>query len=204
MELPKKKLSKKEILDYIAKLKKDPGKKARLLTDLGIAGAGMAGAGAVAAVAGASVAPIGFGITALTGLGIAVAAPVTLVAGAAVVGGAAAYGVTQAVRYQSRQHGTREQMIQQLNEILRDFKNSEQKSTVTDTDKNKFTLLLEEPLKLNLLSEDDASDLIVMVESGQLSLMEAYRLVKDILEEFQPGVDKKAKTNLPLLLKDVG
>jgi len=204
MELPKKKLSKKEILDYIAKLRKDPGKKTRLLTDLGIAGAGMAGAGAVAAVAGASVAPIGFGITALTGFGMAVAAPVTLVAGAAVVGGAAVYGVTQVVRYQSRQHGTREQIIKQLNEILRDFKYSEQRSTVTDTDKNKFTLLLEEPLKLNLISEEDASDLIVMVESGQLSLLEAYKLVKDILEEFQPGVDKKAKTNLPRLLKNVG
>lgn len=47
----------------------------------------MAGAGAVAALAGAGFAPIGFGITALTGFGFVVAAPVGLVAGAAVAGG---------------------------------------------------------------------------------------------------------------------
>jgi len=201
MELPKEKLSKKEILSYIAKIKKNPGDKTRLLTDLGIAGAGMAGAGAVAAVAGASVAPIGFGITALTGFGIAVAAPVGLVAGAAVAGGAGAYALTQAVRYQSRQQGTREQMIRQLEEMLRDYKYSEQKSTVTEKDKTKFTLFLEEPLRLNLISADDASDLITMVENGQLPLLQAYALVKGILEEFRPKVDKEAKNQLPKLLK---
>lgn len=178
-----KQLSKKEILKLIENLKEDPNDKKNILADLGIAGAGMAGAGAVAAVAGAGVAPIGFGITALTGLGMAVAAPITLVAGAAAAGGAAAYGVTQAVRIRSQQKGKREQMIQQLNEMLRDSKYKESKSQVTESDKTKFILFLEEPLRLELIEEKDASDLIQQIEDGQITLTEAYKLVRDILSE---------------------
>jgi hypothetical protein len=160
----------------------------------------MLGAGAVAAVAGASVAPIGFGITALTGIGLAVAAPVGLVAGAALAGGVAAYGVTQAVRLKARQHGKREQMIQQLKELLRDASYQEIKSQTTDADKTRFILFLEEPVKLNLMSSEDASDLIQLVENGQITLFEAYRLVKDILEEFRTDKGEKTHTLLPKLL----
>lgn len=200
MELPRKKLSRKEILQLISKLKKDPNAKYQILTDLGIASAGMAGAGAIAAVAGASVVPIGWGITALTGFGIAVSAPVGLVAGAAIAGGAATYGVTQAVRYQARQQGKREQMIQQLNEMLRDIRYAETKAQTTDADKTRFIIFLEEPIKLGLISSNDASDLIQLVENGQISLFEGYRLVKDILQEFKPGSRKGPDTLLPRLL----
>ncbi|ELS03609.1 hypothetical protein Xen7305DRAFT_00033330 [Xenococcus sp. PCC 7305] len=201
MDLPDKKLSKKKILELISKLKKNPSAKYQILADLGIAGAGMAGAGAVAAVAGASVAPIGFGVTALTGFGIAVAAPVVLVAGASVAGGAAAYGITQAVRFKAHQHGKLDQMIKQLEEMLRDMDYQETRSQTTDTDKTRFIIFLEEPIKLNLISEEDASDLIQLVENGQISLFEAYRLVKDILKEFDAD-KKKSQTDilLPKLL----
>lgn len=92
-------------------------------------------------------------------------------------------------------------MIRQLEEMLRDLQYSERKATVTEQDKTKFTLLLEEPLKLNLISADDASDLITMVENGQLPLLQAYALVKEILEDFRPQIDKEARTQLPKLLK---
>lgn len=200
MELPRKKLSKKEILQLISQLKKDPNAKYRILADLGIASAGMAGAGAVAALAGASVVPIGWGITALTGFGIAIAAPVGLVAGAAIAGGAATYGVTQAVRFKARQHGKREQMIQQLNEMLRDISYAETKAQTTDADKTRFIIFLEEPIKLGLISPNDASDLIQLVENGQISLFEGYRLVKDILQEFKSDSGKSPDTLLPRLL----
>ena len=202
VKLPKKKLSKEEVLKLISQLRKNPNNKQALLADLGIAGAGMAGAGAVAAVAGAGIAPIGFGLTALTGVGIAVAAPVGLVAGAAVAGGAAAYGVTQAVRLKARQQGKREQMIQQLHELLRDMRYEDTKSQSSDVSKNNFIVFLEDPVKLNLISSEDASDLIQLVENGQITLFEAYRLVKDILQEFNPDIKQKsAKVLLPKLLK---
>lgn len=197
----RKNLSEKEILKLIADLRKDSGNKQRLLADLGIAGAGMAGAGAVAATVGAGVAPIGFGITALTGFGFAVAAPVGLVAGAAVAGGAAAYGVTQAIRFKARQQGKCEQMIEQLNEMLRDKKYRKTKSQTTASDKTKFILFLEDPIKLKLMSHEDASDLIQLVEGGQISLFEAYRLVKDILKEFDTDKGDSPTSLLPKLLK---
>lgn len=201
MKLPTQKLSKEEILKLISKLKEDPNAKYRILADLGIASAGAAGAGAVAAVAGASVVPLGWGITALTGFGLAVAAPVTLVAGAAVAGGAVTYGVTQAVRFKARQQGMREQMIRQLDELLRDMGYAETKGQTTEEDKTKFILLLEEPIKLGLISSDDASDLIQLVENGQLSLFEAYRLIRDILQEFDVDSKRsKPNTHLPRLL----
>lgn len=196
-----KKLSEKEILKLISQLREDPGNRQGFLADLGIAGAGMAGAGAVAAVAGAGFAPIGFGITALTGFGFVVAAPVGLVAGAAVAGGAAAYGVTQAVRFKARQQGRCEQMIQQLAEMLRDMKYQKTKTQTTESDKTKFILFLEDPIKLKLMSHADASDLIQLVEGGQLSLFEAYRLVKDILKEFNTGKENGPTVLLPKLLK---
>lgn len=201
MELPKRKLSKEEILKLISKLKEDPNAKYRILADLGIAGAGAASAGAVAAVAGAGLVPIGWGLTALTGFGIAVAAPVGLVAGVAVAGGMATYGITQAVRFKACQQGKREQMLQQLDEMLRDMSYVETKAQTTEADKTKFILFLEDPIRLGLIASDDASDLIQLVESGQISLFEAYRLVKDILQEFD--LDKKGNpdTSLPRLLE---
>jgi hypothetical protein len=201
MELPKRKLSKEEILKLIAKLKEDPNSKYRILADLGIASAGAAGAGAVAAVAGASVVSIGWGVTALTGFGIALAAPVALVAGAAVAGGAVTYGITQAVRFKARQQGKREQILQQLDEILRDIGYTETKAQTTEEDKTKFILILEEPIELGLISSDDASDLIQLLENGQISLFEAYRLVKDILQEFDLDKGGKPDTYLPRLLE---
>lgn len=201
MELPQKKLSKEEILKLISKLKEDPNAKYRILADLGIASAGAAGAGAVAAVAGASIVPIGWGLTALTGFGIAVAAPVGLVAGVAVAGGAATYGITQAVRLKARQQGKREQMLQQLDEMLRDMSYAETKAQTTEVDKTKFILFLEEPVKLGLIASNDASDLIQLVQNGQICLFEAYRIVKDIIQEFDLEKGGKPDDYLPRLLE---
>ncbi|MEY3300160.1 MAG: hypothetical protein RLZZ597_3420 [Cyanobacteriota bacterium] len=93
-------------------------------------------------------------------------------------------------------------MIRQLDELLRDMGYAETKSQTTEEDKTKFILLLEEPIKLGLISSDDASDLIQLVENGQLSLFEAYRLIRDILTEF--NIDSKRSkpdTYLPRLLE---
>jgi hypothetical protein len=200
MDLSTKKLSKKEILELIAKIKKDPDDKYRLFADLGITTAGMAGAGAVAMVAGASTVPVGFGITTLTGAVLVASTPVGWVAGAAVVGGAATYGVTQAVRFKARQAGRREQLLQQLNEMLRDINYVETKAQTTEDEKTQFILFLEDPVRLNLISPEDASDLIQLIENGQITLFEAYRLVKDILKEFNADQKNTADVWLPRLL----
>ena len=183
--MSQKKPSKQELLKLIAKLRKNPKSKHDLLADLGIAGAGMIGSGFVAAFMGAGTASIGYGVTALTGTVFVVAAPVGLVAGAAVAGGAAVYGITQAVKLKARQQGRCEQILQQLEEMLRDIRYKETKAQTTELDRTKFVLFLEEPIQLNLMSHEDAINLILLVESGQINLFEAYSLIKDILKEFK-------------------
>jgi hypothetical protein len=158
--LPCNKFSKEEISQLIFKLQTDSKAKYQILTDVGIAGAGMAGAGAVATVTGTSIVLIGWGITALTGFVTVVAAPVGLVVGAAVVGGVATYGITQAVRFKAYQHGKRDQLIQQLIEMLRDMDYCKTKAQTTKADKTRFSLFLEEPVKLHLRSTFRAYELI--------------------------------------------
>jgi hypothetical protein len=182
--LPYNKFSKEELSQLISKLQTDSKARYQILTDVGIAGVGMAGAGAVATVTGTSIVPIGWGITALTGFVTVVAAPVGLVVGAAVVGGVATYSITQAVRFRAYQHGKRDQLIQQLIEMLRDMDYYQTKAQTTKADKTRFSLFLGEPVKLGLISPESAYELIQLVENGSITLFEAYRLVKDILQEF--------------------
>lgn len=201
--MSQKKPSKQELLKLIAKLRKNPKSKHDLLADLGIAGIGMIGSGSLAAFLGAGTASIGYGVTALTGTVFVVAAPVGLVAGAAVAGGAAAYGITQAVKLKARQQGRCEQILQQLEEMLRDIKYKETKAQTTELDRTKFVLFLEEPIQLNLMSHEDAINLILLVENGQINLFEAYSLVKDILKEFEVSKAEKPVPLLPTLLPGV-
>lgn len=96
----------------------------------------------------------------------------------------ATYGITQAVRFNAYQHGKRDQLIQQLIEMLRDMDYCQTKAQTTKADKTRFSVFLEEPVKLDLISPEHASELIRLVENGSITLFEAYRLVKDILQEF--------------------
>ena len=71
-----------------------------------MAGISAAGAGAVSAVVGASSTAIPI-YTALTGAVLTAAAPVTLVAGAAVAGGLATYGVANLIKNGATQEAKR-------------------------------------------------------------------------------------------------
>ncbi|MGA1265375.1 MAG: hypothetical protein ACO331_15965, partial [Prochlorothrix sp.] len=105
------KAKKKKLLKLIEQLEKNPNDMGRILGEFGMAGIGAVGAGFAAAALGSSVAPIGFGISTLTGLGLVVAAPVTLVAGAAIAGGAAAYSVAKLVSNGGSQEGKQQEIL---------------------------------------------------------------------------------------------
>lgn len=70
----------------------------------------------------------------------------------------------------------------------------ERKSTIGDNDKNKFYSFLKEPLKLNLISPEDAQRLMELVEKGELSISDAYQVVQDILSEVRGLPAKKLTT----------
>lgn len=168
-----KKLTKEQILKAIEDLEKNPHDKLGILADIGI---GAVGAGA----AGAAVAAFG-GTSMLFGL-ITVAPPVGLVVGGAVLGATALVGAKKILFDGTYDEGKRAEMLRQLKDLLKEVETKEQASNVDESDKNKFIILLKEPIKLDLLTPEKAQQLISAVESGQIPVTEAIKLVEDIIQ----------------------
>ncbi|WP_333379040.1 hypothetical protein [Microcoleus sp. B4-D4] len=156
---------------------KNPHDKLGILADIGIGvvGAGAA-AGAVAAFGGTSI---------LFGL-IAVAPPVGLVVGAAALGAAALVGAKRIIFDGNFNEGKKAEMLQQLKEQLREVEAKERASKVRDSDKTKFIVSLKEPVRLNLITPQRAQDLMRAVESGQIPITDAIKMVQAIVEAAQP------------------
>jgi hypothetical protein len=176
----KQKLTKEQLIKLIEQLEKDPNDRIGILGDVGVTALGAAGAGTAAALFGSTIASIPL-VTALTGISFGVvAAPFAAVAGAAVVGGATVYGVSRLIKDGGFNEGKRRQLLNELNEKLKEIEINERQSNINDRDKTDFYSFLKEPLKYKLISPDDASQLIKSVESGHISLSAAYKLVRDL------------------------
>ena len=176
----KSKLTKEQLIKLIEQLEKNPTDRIGILGDAGVTVLGAAGAGAAAALLGSTTASIPL-VTALTGVSFVVAAPFAAVAGAAVVGGAAVYGVSRLIKDGGFNEGKRKQLLNELNEKLKEIEINERQSNLNERDKTKFYSLLKEPLKHKLISPDDAHQLIKSVESGHIPLSEAYKLVRQLI-----------------------
>jgi polyhydroxyalkanoate synthesis regulator phasin len=187
-----KSVTKKQLLKMLEQLKKNPKDKIGILGDVGITVLGAIGAGGAVAAAGTTVSiPI---ITALTGIGMVVAAPVGMVAGAAVAGGAVAYGVSRLIKSGGFNEGKQKQLLNECEKRLRDIEAKERASSLEDNDKTRFHIFLEEPLKLDLISAEDAQGLIMAVENGQMSLHDAYHYVEDVIKAAKPSDSKQDST----------
>ncbi|MBH8572939.1 hypothetical protein I8752_07890 [Nostocaceae cyanobacterium CENA369] len=187
--------NKEQLLRTIERLERNPDDKVGILADVGITALGVAGAGAAAAFFGTTTASIPI-ITALTGIGMVVAAPVGLVAGAAVAGGAAVYGISRLIKDGGFNEGKRNQLLHEYREKLREVEAKDKRSEVKEHDITDFYVFLKEPLKLNLLSAEDAYQLIQAVENGQIPLSEAYKLVGQLFDD-QSLQDEKIITICP-------
>lgn len=176
--MTKKKLSKQELLKAIEKLEKNPYDRLTFLTDIGAAGIGAGVAGAAAFVFGGTTTSILFGLVT-----IPVVAPVGVVVAGAVLGGAALFGIKRAILDGTHQQGKREEILRHLREKLREIQVNETTSTISDNDKTKFYSFLKEPLKLDIISAEDAQRLMELVEKGELSIVEAYQIVGEILSD---------------------
>ncbi|MBW4582105.1 MAG: hypothetical protein KME42_21275 [Tildeniella nuda ZEHNDER 1965/U140] len=178
--------TKEQLLKAIERLEQNPDDKVGILASVGITALGAVGTGAAAAIFGATTASIPI-ITALTGFTLTVAAaPVALVAGAAVAGGAAFYGISRFVKDGGFQEGKRDQLSKEYWDKLKDLQARERRSEVKQHDITDFYVFLKEPLRLDLISVEDAQQLIQAVENGQIPLSEAYELVGQLLWDEQP------------------
>lgn len=178
------KLTKEKLIEKIEELEKNPSDGVGILGDIAVTALGAVGSGAAAALLGTTTASIPI-ITAVTGIGMVVAAPAALVAGAAVAGGAAVYGVSRLIKDGGFHEGKRKQLLNEYKDRLSELEAKERQSKLDEHDKTKFYSFLKEPLQHNLISPDDAHQLMQAVENGHIPLREAYNLVGQVLADSQ-------------------
>jgi hypothetical protein len=178
----KQKVTKEKLIETIEKLESNPNDTVGILADVGITALGAAGAAAAAVALGTTTVSIPI-ITSLTGIGLFVAAPLALIAGAAVAGGAAVYGVSRLIKDGGFHEGKRMHLLNEYQEKLRELEVEERRSKFDESNnKTRFYSFLKEPLTYDLISPDDAHKLMQEVENGRTSLSEARKLIGDILQ----------------------
>lgn len=181
-----KKVSKKRLLKVIDDLETAPSDRVRILGDLGITslgiGLGAAAAGTVATIAGATAIPVVTTAASWLGVTAVAATPVGWVVGAAMAGGALAYGVSRLIRDGGLSEGRKRELLQLYRERLQEIQRREQAQKVTVPDRNLFISSLREVIEKDVISPTKAFQLIEAVERGAMPLSQAYALVTGLLE----------------------
>ena len=72
---------------------------------------------------------------------------------------------------------------QNLKHRLQELEREENKAKLTVENSNAFIIFLKEPLQLNLITAEQAQEIIELVEKGQMPLKEANNLLNDIINE---------------------
>lgn len=180
MSKDRKKYTKKQLLDALEELEKNPTDKLRILGQVGITGLGAVAAGGVVAAVGVSSSiPV---VTALTGYVLIGATPIGWVAGAAMGGAAVAYGFSKLIQSGAEVEGKKKELLSKIKEDLKDVERKEKASQVSSEDKTSFYILLKLPVEMNWISPEEAQELISGVENGQILLSQAYKLVTDVIQ----------------------
>ena len=178
--------TKKQLLTVIDDLEASPSDRVRILGDVGITsvgiGHGAAAAGTVATIAGATAIPVVTTAASWLGVTAVAATPVGWVVGAALAGGALAYGVSRLIRDGSLSEGRKRELLQVYRERLQEMQRREQVQEITALDRNRFITSLREVIDKDAISPQRAFQLIDAVERGAMPLSQAYSLVAGLLE----------------------
>ena len=83
------------------------------------------------------------------------------------------------------QAGKREEMLRQLRDQLREVERKERQTSINEEDKTEFYSFLKKPLQLGLISVEDAQQTMEFVETGKMSISDAYKAIGEILSEAQ-------------------
>lgn len=179
-------ISKEQLLKVIDDLDASPSDRVRILGDLGITsvgiGLGAAAAGTVATIAGATAIPVLTTAASWLGVTAVAATPVGWIVGAALAGGALAYGVSRLIHDGGLSEGRKRELLQVYRERLQEMQRREQAREVTAPDRNRFITSLRELIEKDAISPKKAFQLIDAVERGAMPLSEAYSLVAELLE----------------------
>jgi hypothetical protein len=201
------KITKKQLLKMIDVLEKNPNDKIRILGDSGVTlvgvGLGAAAAGTLASTAGVT-SIFGF-TTAASWLGVtAVAAtPVGWVIGGAAVAGMAAYGVSRIIHNGGLAEGRKFELLQKYREATNSIEAKERAGSIKDTDKTEFIVSTRELIDKDVISPEEAFELIEHVEQGRIPIAYAYLMIQNLLEEKQPNTDSEKSEKKILSKKQI-
>jgi hypothetical protein len=181
------KLTKEQLLKIITKLEKKSEDKIRILGDTGITvlgtGLGAVAAGAVATATGATslygitTAASWFGITAVA------STPVGWIIGSAVLGGTLAYSVSRIIHNGGVAEGRKLEILQKYREASNEMEKKEISENITEEEKASFELAINVLIDHEVISSEDAFELIKHVESGSIPLSYAFSIIKDLLAD---------------------
>jgi hypothetical protein len=151
------------------------------ITSVGIS-LGAAAAGTVATIAGATAIPVVTTAASWLGVTAVAATPVGWVVGAALAGGALAYGVSRLIRDGSLSEGRKRELLQVYRERRQEMQRREQVQEITALDRNRFITFLREVIDKDAIARQKAFQLIDAVERSAMPLSQAYSLVAGLLE----------------------
>ncbi len=179
--------TKKQLLKLIKDLEKNPNDKVRILGDAGItAMAAGLGAGATGAIAAATGATSIFGLTTVAGwagISISAATPIGWIVAGALASGAAAYGVSRAIRGGAMAEGRKAELVLRYKAEAKSLEARENAGSVTTLDRTAFVISLRELVEKDQLAPECAFRLIEQVEKGNIPLSEALRMVGALISE---------------------
>lgn len=180
-------VTKEQLLKVIDDLETAPSDRVRILGDLGVTsvglGLGAAAAGTMATIAGATAIPVVTTAASWLGVTAVAATPVGWIVGAALAGGALAYGVSRLILDGGMSEGRKRELLQIYKERLREMQHREQAQDITVPDRNQFITSLREVIDKGAISPKTAFQLIDAVERGAMPLSQAYALVAGLLED---------------------
>lgn len=180
-------ITKKQLLKVIDALEASPSDRVRILGDLGITSVGMglgaAAAGTVATITGVTAIPVMTTAASWLGVTAVAATPVGWVIGAALAGGALAYGVSRLIRDGGLSEGRKRELLQVYKERLQEVERQERAQGITAVDRNRFITSLREMIEKDAITPKKAFHLIEAVERGTMPLSQAYTLVAGLLEQ---------------------
>ena len=184
-------LTKKQLLNFIDELQRKPSDRVRIFGDLGITALGgslgVAAAGSAAAIAGATAVPALTTAASWLGLTLVATTPIGWLVGGAAAGGALAFGVSRLIHNGGISEGRRAELLlvyqQQLNDLQRKAVRTQEAKSTTVEDRNRFISALREIVEKNAITPTRALDLIEKVESGAISLSDAYQAVMAVVRE---------------------
>ncbi len=178
------KLSTKEYIKALEKMKKSPKDRIGTLGEMGAlfigAGGGVAAAGTIAGYAGATTLLGSSTLGSLLGGIFVTATPVGWVVGSAVAAGVLAYGAAKLVRSGGKSDAIKEMNQSELKKIIANKKRESDKASI---DENKYKKLIE-ALQLLIvnkrITQQKSNELLIQIQKQHISVDFAFETIKNM------------------------